>query len=55
MRTSREPNFGKGLPFYLRRSTYVHVALFSLTLIGGKVIIDQQQKLRDKNMEVAGF
>lgn len=39
-------------PFYLRRSTYIHIALFSLTLIGGKVIIDQQEKLREKNMEL---
>jgi TonB family protein len=28
------------------------VALFSLTLISGKIIIDQQAKLRDKNMEL---
>lgn len=42
----------KKLPFYLRRSFYVHLALFSLTLIGGKVISIQQEKLREKNMEL---
>ncbi len=42
----------KKLPFYLRRSTYIHIALFSLTLIGGKVITEQQEKLREKNMEL---
>lgn len=43
---------GKKFPFYLRRSSYVHIALFSLTLIGGKVITEQQEKLREKNMEL---
>ncbi len=42
----------KKLPFYLRRSTYVHIALFSLTLIGGKAISLQQEKIREKNMEL---
>ena len=42
----------KSFPFYLRRSTYVHAALLSLTLIGGKVVLEQQQKMRDKNMEL---
>ncbi len=39
-------------PFYLRRSTYIHLALFSLTLISGKIIIDQQASMREKNMEL---
>ena len=43
---------GHKLPFFLRRSSYVHIALFSLTLIGGKVISDQQDKIREKNMEL---
>jgi colicin import membrane protein len=42
----------KKLPFYLRRSFFVHIALFSLTLIGGKVISVQQEKLREANMEL---
>ncbi len=42
----------KKLPFYLRRSFYVHVGLFSLTLIGGKIISVQQEKLREKNLEL---
>ena len=44
----REQNF----PFYLRRSTYIHLALLSLTLMGGKIVFEQQQKLREKNMEL---
>ncbi|MDD4973430.1 MAG: TonB family protein [Bacteriovorax sp.] len=43
---------GKTFPFYLRRSTYIHIALFSLTLIGGKIVFEQQEKLREKNMEL---
>ena len=43
---------GKKFPFYLRRSTYIHIALFSLTLIGGKIVLEQQAKLREKNMEL---
>ncbi len=42
----------KKLPFYLRRSFYVHIALFSLTLIGGKIISVQQEKLRERNLEL---
>lgn len=42
----------KKLPFYLRRSFYVHIALFSLTLVGGRIISIQQEKLREKNMEL---
>lgn len=42
----------KKLPFYLRRSFYVHLALFSITLIGGKVISIQQEKLRERNLEL---
>lgn len=43
---------GERLAFFLRRSSYVHLALFSLALFGGKVISDQQDKLREKNMEL---
>ena len=43
---------GKTFPFYLRRSTYIHLALFSSTLIGGKIIYQQQEKMREKNMEL---
>ncbi len=43
---------GQTFAFFLRRSTYVHLALLSLSLIGGKVISDQQDKLREKNMEL---
>jgi colicin import membrane protein len=39
-------------PFYLRRSTYIHIGLFSLTLFGGKLIIDQEAKLRNANLEL---
>ena len=49
---SAQPLSVKSFPFYLRRSTYVHAALLSLTLIGGKVVLEQQQKMRDKNMEL---
>jgi colicin import membrane protein len=42
----------KKFPFFLRRSTYVHIVLFSLTLIGGKIVVDQQSKMREKNMEL---
>jgi colicin import membrane protein len=53
MRVYRELTFkGKTLPFYLRRSTYIHVALFSFALLGGKIAFEQQQKLREKNMEL---
>lgn len=38
--------------FYVRRSTYIHVTLFALTLISGKIIIDRQAELRAKNMEL---
>lgn len=47
-----EANTIKKLPFYLRRSLYVHLSLFSLTLIGGKIISVQQEKLREKNLEL---
>lgn len=56
MKVYADPNTtgysGKKLPFYLRRSFYVHLALFSLTLIGGRVISIQQEKLREKNLEL---
>ena len=43
---------GKKFPFYVRRSTYIHVVLFSLTLIGGKLVFDQQERLRERNMQL---
>lgn len=43
---------GQRLPFYVRRSTYVHVGLVLLTLISGKIVISQQEKLRNANMEL---
>lgn len=42
----------KKFPFYLRRSTYIHIALFSLTLIGGKMVFDHEARIREKNMEL---
>lgn len=39
-------------PFYLRRSFYIHMALFLLTLIGGKVILSKAAELRNKNIEL---
>lgn len=39
-------------PFYLRRSFYVHCILVLLTLIGGKIVISEHQKLRDQNLEL---
>ncbi len=42
----------KTLSYYLKRSTFVHVALFACTLISGKIIISQQEHLREKNMEL---
>jgi colicin import membrane protein len=41
-----------GLSFYLRRSGYIHIGLVALTLIGGKIVFEQQAKLREKNMEL---
>lgn len=43
---------GQRLPFYVRRSTYVHVGLVLLTLVSGKIVISQQEKLRNANMEL---
>lgn len=43
---------GKRFPFYVRRSTYIHLAFFLLTMVGGKIVISQQQKLRDANIEL---
>lgn len=43
---------GKNFPFYLRRSGYIHIALLVFTLISGKIIFEQQAKLREKNMEL---
>lgn len=39
-------------PFYIRRSTYIHIALVIVALVSGKVILMQQQQLRDANIEL---
>jgi TonB family protein len=39
-------------PFFLRRSFYIHCALASLSLLGGKIVLTQQQKLHDQNLEL---
>ena len=39
-------------PFYLRRSTYIHLGLLLLTLIGGKLAFEAQKKIREKNIEL---
>lgn len=41
---------GKKFPFYLRRSTYVHLCLFLFTMVGGKIVMEQQKRLRDANI-----
>ncbi len=47
------PKFiGKPFPFYLRRSTYVHIALVLLTVSGSKMAFEVAQKERDKNLEL---
>lgn len=47
------PKFaGKPFPFYLRRSTYVHIALVIVTLTGSKVAFDIAQSERNKNLEL---
>lgn len=43
---------GKKFPFYVRRSTYVHLTLFLLTIVGGKIVIQQQEKIRNANIEL---
>lgn len=43
---------GQPFPFYLRRSTYVHLGLFLFIGLGGKIVLQQQQKLRDANLEL---
>jgi TolA protein len=39
-------------PFYLRRSFYIHCALVLLTLVGGKIVISEQLKLRNENLKL---
>ncbi len=39
-------------PFYLRRSFYIHCLLAILTLVGGKIILNQQRILQDQNIEL---
>lgn len=42
----------KNFPFYVRRSGYIHIALLAFTLISGKIIFEQHEKMREKNMEL---
>lgn len=42
----------KPLAFYLRRSTYVHVALVALTLSGSKIAFEISRAEREKNLEL---
>jgi colicin import membrane protein len=39
-------------PFYLRRSFYIHSGLLALTLIGGKIAIEQHRLIAIKNMQL---
>ena len=43
---------GKKFPFYVRRSSYVHLGLLLLTLVGGKIVLIQQEKIRNANIEL---
>lgn len=53
MRVFQAPKFNHpGFNFFLRRSTYIHVALVASTLIGGKVAFDITKAERDKNLEL---
>ena len=53
MRVFQTPKFNHpGFNFFLRRSTYVHVALVASTLIGGKVAFDINRAEREKNLEL---
>ena len=42
----------KKFPFYIRRSTYIHIALFTISMMVGKIVLFQQQKLMDTNLEL---
>ena len=39
-------------PFYLRRSFYIHCLLASLGLLGGKIVMTQQMKMHNENLEL---
>lgn len=39
-------------PFYLRRSFYIHCAIALFTVAGGKIVLTQQEKLRNENVEL---
>lgn len=53
MRVFQAPKFNHpGFNFFLRRSTYIHVALVASTLIGGKVAFDITKAEREKNLEL---
>lgn len=41
---------GNKLPFYLRRSSYIHLSLLLLTFVGGKIVVDQHNRLRNANI-----
>ncbi len=47
------PQFrSQAFPFYLRRSTYVHIGLVLLTLSGSKIAFELAQGQRDRNLEL---
>lgn len=43
---------GRSFLFYIRRSSYIHVALIILTVVSGKVVIEQKKKLLEKNLQL---
>ena len=45
-------NHNSTFPFYLRRSFYIHCLLLALTLITGKIIIQQKILNQQKNLQV---
>lgn len=42
----------KSFSFYLRRSSYIHLALLATTLIGGKIVFEIKEKTRSENLEL---
>ncbi len=51
--TQQKPLFNHpAFAYFLRRSTYIHIALIGLTLIGGKVAFEIGQKQREANLEL---
>ncbi len=45
-------SLNKSFPFYLRRSTYIHVGLFLFSLAGGKMAYESSRLLQEKNLEL---